>query len=289
MIYGYIIYKTETNGDVSQCGGRTPAVRICKHSEVTMVTKVFIETADVPPRQINRCKCNVTPALLNSSVSLFYRKISRESKNVYFKFQDILLNKTEERANSTFTKENELVLETTSDFNMKDVCLIISADDESTFNISCDESQWAVTQSTVPEITISELETSINSTLENSSDICTIGIATGGIVCVIVELVAILIICYKRGAYKQKKNVRTPKLSQGENETSARNDGGDNDYYMTENPLYNMTEPMMDKNESPLYLLVQKHAPNDEQRMEAYDDNPDLPNNSSQPLAFQQS
>jgi hypothetical protein len=83
--------------------------------------------------------------------------------------------------------------------------------------------------------------------------------------------------------------VRTPKLSQGDNETSARNDGGDNDYYMTENPLYNMTEPIMDKNESPLYSLVQKRAPNDEQRMEAYDDNPDLPNNLSQPLVFQQS
>ncbi|XP_060562292.1 uncharacterized protein LOC132721927 isoform X2 [Ruditapes philippinarum] len=206
-LFQIVVYLCqETNGDVSQCGGRTPAVRICKHSEVTMVTKVFIETAYVPPRQRNKCKCNVTPALLNSSVSLFYRKISRESKNVYFKFQDIILNKTEERANSTLTKENELVLETTSDFNTKDVCLIIStegvlnSDDESKFNIFCEESQWAVTQSTVPEITISELKTSTNSTLENSSDvdICTIGIATGGIVCVIVELVAILIICYKR-------------------------------------------------------------------------------------------
>jgi hypothetical protein len=77
-------------------------------------------------------------------------------------------------------------------------------------------------------------------------------------------------------------------LSHEENETSAKNDGDDNGYDMTENPLYNMTEPIMVKNESPLYSLVQKRAPNDEQRMEAYDDNPDLPNNFTQHLVFQQ-
>jgi hypothetical protein len=91
-----------------------------------MDTQVFIETADVPPRQRNICKCNVIPAFLNSSVSLNFRKYSPESENFYFKLHDIVLNKTEERANSTFTKDNELVLETGSDFNMKNVCLIIS-------------------------------------------------------------------------------------------------------------------------------------------------------------------
>ncbi|XP_060590549.1 uncharacterized protein LOC132745614 [Ruditapes philippinarum] len=126
-LFHIVVYLfQETNGDMGQCGERTPAVRICKHSEVTMVTHVFIETADVPPRQRNICKCNVIPAFLNSSVSLKFRKYSPEIEKIYFKLHDIVLNKTEERANSTFTKENELVFETGSDFNMKGVCLIIS-------------------------------------------------------------------------------------------------------------------------------------------------------------------
>jgi hypothetical protein len=101
-----------------------------------------------------------------------------------------------------------------------------------------------------------------------------------------------------RKANKKRKIKKTPKLSQEENGAATRNAEDDNDYYMTENPMYNMFEPTMDKNEIPEYALVHKHAPNDEQQsMEDYADNPmpgiydcipDSPNDVSQPLVSEQ-
>ena len=64
---------------------------------------------------------------MNGQVILTFRKYPSDIKDVYFKFHEHVLKKTIPTVNTTLKETNELILETTSDFNITGVCVSFSS------------------------------------------------------------------------------------------------------------------------------------------------------------------
>ncbi|XP_053398001.1 uncharacterized protein LOC123552547 isoform X2 [Mercenaria mercenaria] len=220
-------------------------VNICSTSEVIMTSTVFIDTVNVPTMKENTCTCTVSPASSNVLVLLTYRiaPLRHEKFNMQFKLNDIVLNKIKLRGNTTLTETTELAFNTSAEFSTEGACLILDTADVTKFNISCESSistltKWSV-HSTLATMTTVDGDT--NTTTDNGNDVDISSIAIGGAVGGVVGLVLLIavIICCRRKS-RTKKHKHAAETSQNGNNEAPGNE--EDDYYMTENPMYNLTD-----------------------------------------------
>ncbi|XP_060598371.1 uncharacterized protein LOC132752107 [Ruditapes philippinarum] len=129
---------TESKGR-SFCGQNVKpetVVKVCTDEDVTNARRIYIDTISVPVLQHISCECVITPS--NQSTNFLLLLVNPHGKrSIQFEINDIVLGGTITYDYTNITGATKLLLSTLENYKRKGVCLSISPEGETRFNISC--------------------------------------------------------------------------------------------------------------------------------------------------------
>ncbi|XP_060562294.1 uncharacterized protein LOC132721928 [Ruditapes philippinarum] len=212
----------DSNSQSMLCGNEyKPAVEICTINTLTGHKLAYITTTGVPIFQQTLCECSITSNTSDVDISFsFVDGMVPQSLN--FRVND---NEIKSGQKHTFTPEDGILtlsVLTNDNYTYEGACLMISSD--TTFNVACDRTNSSV-----------KTDENIRNTTGKEEDNIIIPVVAASIsafVCLAV-VILIVIICRRRSTKRNKQ----PKIA-NQGVTKKTNDDGDDDYYMTENPMY---------------------------------------------------
>ncbi|XP_053397987.1 uncharacterized protein LOC123553613 isoform X2 [Mercenaria mercenaria] len=225
-----------------------------------------------------------------------------------FEIKDIVINETGSRKNTYLTRETPIYFSTPEDYTTGGTCVIVDTDDRSFFNITCkksttfstEQSQSTTTRkatgsstsTTTKKPTVTSISTGKVITLSISSSskgvteansntgpdeetrqvnhIIPLVTAISGIVCLAI-VIAVIIFC------KRRKTRNRPMVNSSK---STAEQEQENNYYMTENPMYNVnvieTQPDAEHTEN-VYHYIEHNQLDSRRQTVQYESLPDSP------------